>query len=107
MDILRSFLTLTDLSADCAVIVQQLGTAASVLQLFTGDSERDLHNQRDWVRKQKSVQANKNLSLFPSNEALMKLFYLALRNISQRWTMPIRDWKAALTHFSILFHPVR
>ena len=35
--------------------------------------------------------------------ALLKLFYLALRNISQKWTMPIRDWKAALTRFTIQF----
>lgn len=40
---------------------------------------------------------------FPSDEALTKLFYLALRNISQKWTMPIRDWKAALTRFTIQF----
>ncbi len=33
----------------------------------------------------------------------LKLFYLALRNISQKWTMPIRDWKAALTRFTIQF----
>ncbi len=40
---------------------------------------------------------------FPSDEALLKLFYLALRNISKKWTMPIRDWKAALTRFTIQF----
>jgi len=45
----------------------------------------------------------KNRGSFPSDEALMKLFYLALRNISQKWTMPIRDWKAALTRFTIQF----
>ena len=38
-----------------------------------------------------------------SDEALLKLFYLALRNISLKWSMPIRDWKAALTRFSIEF----
>ncbi len=32
---------------------------------------------------------------FPTDEAATKLFYLAL-NISKKWTMPIRDWKAAL-----------
>ena len=32
-----------------------------------------------------------------------ELFYLALRNISQKWTMPIRDWKAALNRFTIQF----
>ena len=45
----------------------------------------------------------KNRGSFPSDEALLKLFYLALRNISRRWTMPIRDWKAALTLFTIQF----
>ena len=45
----------------------------------------------------------KNRGSFPSDEALLKLFYLALRNISQKWTMPIRDWKAALNRFTIEF----
>ena len=40
---------------------------------------------------------------FPSDEALLKLFYLALRNISRKWTMPIRDCKAALHRFTIQF----
>jgi len=35
--------------------------------------------------------------------ALLKLFYMALNNISKKWTMPIRDWKAALNRFSIQF----
>ena len=45
----------------------------------------------------------KNRGSFQRRGALMKLFYLALRNISQKWTMPIRDWKAALTRFTIQF----
>jgi putative transposase len=45
----------------------------------------------------------KNRGAFPSDEALLKLFYLALRNISKKWTMPIRDWKAALNRFTIQF----
>ena len=44
---------------------------------------------------------SKNRCSFPSDEALTKLFYLALRNISQKWSMPIRDWKAAPTRFCI------
>lgn len=27
----------------------------------------------------------------PSDESLLKLFYLPLRNISRKWSMPIRD----------------
>ena len=40
---------------------------------------------------------------FPTDDAVFKLFYLALNNISMKWTMPIRDWKAALNRFSIQF----
>lgn len=45
----------------------------------------------------------KNRGSFHSDDALMKLFYLALKNISQKWTLPIRDWKAALNRFTIQF----
>lgn len=40
---------------------------------------------------------------FPSEEAAMKLLYLALNNAAKKWTMPIRDWKLALNRFLILF----
>ena len=45
----------------------------------------------------------KNRGSFPNDEAVMKLFYLALMNISKKWTMPLRDWKAALNRFTIQF----
>lgn len=45
----------------------------------------------------------KTRGALPSDEAVLKLMYLALRRISQRWTMPIRDWKAALNRFAIEF----
>lgn len=45
----------------------------------------------------------KHRGAFPNDEALLKLLYLALRNISKKWTMPIRDWKAALNRFTIQF----
>jgi transposase-like protein len=45
----------------------------------------------------------KTKGCFPSEEAVHKLLYLALQNISKKWTMPIRDWKAALARFAIEF----
>ena len=45
----------------------------------------------------------KNRGSFPSDDALLKLFYLALANIAKKWSMPLRDWKAALTRFTIQF----
>jgi putative transposase len=45
----------------------------------------------------------KNQQIFPTDEAAFKLVYLAMRNISKKWTMPIKDWKPALNRFAILF----
>jgi len=45
----------------------------------------------------------KTRGVFPNDESIVKLLYLALQNIAKRWTRPIRDWKAALNQFVILF----
>jgi putative transposase len=45
----------------------------------------------------------KNGSLFPNDEAVFKLPYLALKNIEKKWTMPIREWKRAPQQFAIVF----
>ncbi len=45
----------------------------------------------------------KNRAMFLSDEAVFKILYLALRNISKRWTMPIADWSGAMNQFAIIF----
>jgi len=45
----------------------------------------------------------KNRAMFPSDEAVFKILYLALKNISKRWTMPIQNWSGAMNQFAILF----
>lgn len=40
---------------------------------------------------------------FPNDDAAMKLLYLAIRNVSKKWTMPIRSWELALNQFAIVF----
>ena len=45
----------------------------------------------------------KNRGHFPSDESATKLIYLALRNATTKWTMPLKDWKKALTQFAIIY----
>jgi len=45
----------------------------------------------------------KNRGALPNDDAVFKLLYLALGNISKRWTMPIRNWTGALGQFAIHF----
>ncbi len=41
--------------------------------------------------------------LFPTDESALKVVYLAIDQVSKKWTMPIRDWNAALNQFMILY----
>jgi len=40
---------------------------------------------------------------FPTDEAATKLLWLALRNITRRWTMPVRPWREAMSQFALLY----
>lgn len=40
---------------------------------------------------------------FANDAAVLKAFYLNLGVVSQRWTAPIQNWKAALNYFNLMF----
>jgi len=45
----------------------------------------------------------KNKLSFPNDDAVLKSVYLALREASKKWTMPIRNWGIVLNQFLIIF----
>jgi transposase-like protein len=45
----------------------------------------------------------KTKAVFPDEQSVFKLMYLAMKNIAKRWNRPIQNWRAALSHFAILF----
>jgi len=45
----------------------------------------------------------KTKGAFPNDASILKIFYLALENISKKWTMPIRTWNTAIGQFAIKF----
>ena len=45
----------------------------------------------------------KNKRVFPNDESVFKLLYLAINNISKKWTMPIQNWNGAMNWFIIEF----
>ncbi|WP_257973620.1 transposase [Vibrio parahaemolyticus] len=47
--------------------------------------------------------AIKKLKLFPTDESARKVIYLAIRDASKKWTMPIRNWRQDLNRFMIMF----
>ncbi|SDX64298.1 hypothetical protein SAMN05216300_1741 [Nitrosomonas oligotropha] len=47
---------------------------------------------------------SKNRGSFLNDEAVIKLYYLALSNIAKKWSMQLRDWKPELNRFTIQFN---
>ena len=45
----------------------------------------------------------KTKAVFPSEDAVFRLMYLAMNNIAKKWNRPIKNWRIALSHFAILF----
>ena len=43
-----------------------------------------------------------NKGVFPNDEAIKKIIFLALRNAAKKWTMPIKNWTLALNQFEII-----
>jgi putative transposase len=63
--------------------------------IYTTNAIESLNFQLRKVTRSKST--------FPNDDAIFKVMYLAIRNASQKWTMPIRDWGAAMNQFAIVF----
>ena len=64
--------------------------------IYTNNVIESLHSQ---IRKY-----TKTKRVFSSDMALMKLLYLIQQKVTQKWVMPMYDWKRTLAQFSIIFH---
>lgn len=63
--------------------------------IYTKDTIEGYHRQLRKVTKTKSA--------YPSDEALTKIFYLAILDISKKWTMPFRDWMFCISQIAVYF----
>jgi transposase-like protein len=63
--------------------------------IYTTNAVEALHRQFRKVTKSKSI--------FPHDDALKKMLYLAYRDLSKKWTIQIRNWALVLSHLSVTF----
>ena len=63
--------------------------------LYTTNALENVHRQLRKIIKTRGH--------FPTDEAATKLLWLALRNITLRWTATATAWDAAMNHFAILY----
>ncbi|EBA6814172.1 hypothetical protein B6A99_13210 [Salmonella enterica] len=47
--------------------------------------------------------AIKKRKVFPTDDSVKKVVWLAIQAASQKWTMPLRDWRMAMSRFIIGF----
>ena len=45
----------------------------------------------------------KSKAVFPTDDSIRKVIYMSIRNISKKWTMPVRNWGLAYAQFTIFF----
>lgn len=46
---------------------------------------------------------NRQRSVFPSPQALLKALYLATFEVAKKWTVPIRDWGKVYGELAIMY----
>lgn len=63
--------------------------------IYTTNAVEALHRQFRKVTKSKSI--------FPNDDALKKMLFLAYRDLSKKWTVQIPYWAILLSHFSVIF----
>jgi len=63
--------------------------------IYTTNAVEAVHRQLRKVTKNKGV--------FPTDQSLIKMLFLAIRDISKKWTIPLREWKTIISHFSIAY----
>ncbi|ESF74888.1 hypothetical protein SEES0695_05761 [Salmonella enterica subsp. enterica serovar Soerenga] len=37
--------------------------------------------------------------VFPTNDSVRKVIYLAIKDASKKWSMPIQNWRLAMSRF--------
>jgi putative transposase len=64
--------------------------------IYTTNTIEGYHRQLRKVTKTKTA--------YPTDEALVKMIYLATSDISRKWTMPLREWTKCISQFVIYFN---
>ena len=68
-----------------------------------GYTSGEFRGKDGWLKGPVEAGISKGWSAFPNDDSVYRLIYLGLEQISRKWTMPIKNWKAALQQFAILY----
>ena len=71
--------------------------------IYTTNAIEDVATSRNVSVNARIRKVIKTRGHFPNDEAATKLIWLARRNITKEWAMPVFHWKAAMVQFAIQF----
>ena len=80
----------------------RLGVCGAAVRLPAGDPQDDLHDKAVESLHRSLRKIIKTRGSFPTDEAALKLLFLAIRNTGVHWKRPV-EWTAAVGQFAILF----
>ena len=73
-----------------------------------GMTDREIRGHLEEIYEGESLnyqlrKVTRNYSTFCTDDVIFKIMYLAIRNASKKWTMPVKEWGQALNQFAIGF----
>jgi putative transposase len=79
---------------DACINFLQVSRACPKL-IYTTNALEGLHRQ---LRK-----VTKNRTVFPTDEALTKILYLAIQDVMKKWTMPLANWALTISQLAVMY----
>ncbi|GEM_PF-1738090 len=75
----------------CSYLNKRLGTQNQAAEIFEIS-----------IRSVNRIWANYKMS-YPTDDAVLKSVFLAIKEATKKWTMPIRNWGIILNQFNLIF----
>ena len=63
--------------------------------IYTTNAVEGLHRQ---LRK-----VTKNRSVFPNDEALTKILFLAIQDVMKKWSIPLANWALTISQLAVMY----
>ncbi|MCH5485835.1 hypothetical protein L4A43_29960, partial [Salmonella enterica subsp. diarizonae serovar 16:z10:e,n,x,z15] len=79
--------------------------SSSVTAWTVTSEKRHLHRMVNRLSQRSAAvrHAIKKRKVFPTDDSVKKVVWLAIQAASQKWTMPLKDWRMAMSRFIIEF----
>ena len=85
------------------ILAGELGQSEHIFQVPPGGAQADLHHQRHRGLQPQLRKVTKAKSVFSTDDSLLKMLYLAMMDITKKWTGRRQDWSLIHAQLSIYF----